>query len=430
MLSLYRTLTRIAAPLLPLWLWRRARHGKEDTSRWRERFGYASLPRPEGPLLWVHAASVGESQMALPLIERLLATYPAMTALITTGTVTSAALLARRPVPRLLHQYMPVDTPAAVARFLRHWQPDLACWMESEFWPNMLQQTAAQCPMMLLNGRISARSASRWARFPAAARTLMGGFRLLLAASEDDAARLRQLGGADVRALGNLKFSSPPLAHDAAALALMREETTGRVVWLAASTHPGEERQIAEVHQALAARHPGLLTVVVPRHPQRAAAIMEELEALGLRVARRSQREPIVAATQIYLADTMGELGLFFRLCPVAFIGGSLVPHGGQNPFEAARLGTCVLYGPHMHNFTDFCSLLEAAEASQRVASGEALSGAVDALLRDTALRQARSRAGQAVVDAQATVEARVWEAITPLCRAQLSAGPLSEGDR
>ena len=424
MLMPYRILTRLAAPLLPFWLRARAAKGKEDMSRLNERFGDASLPRPEGPLLWVHAASVGQSQTVLPLLERMLAMSPDLTILITTGTVTSATLLARKPVPRLLHQYVPLDTPAVVARFLAHWQPDLAFWMESEFWPNLLLQTQAYCPVILLNGRISVRSARNWQRFPSASRAMMQAFSLILASSEDDAARLRQIGGERVITTGNMKFSSPALGYDAAALEQMRLETAGRIVWLAASTHPGEERQIAEVHQALAARHPGLLTILVPRHPMRGTSIANELDEMGLRVARRSLQEPIAAATHIYLADTMGELGLFYRLSPLAFIGGSLVPHGGQNPFEAARLGACVLYGPHMHNFVDFCTVLEHAEAVERVDSAASLATAVDALLRDSPRRLARSVAGREAVEAQASVEGRVWEAIQPLCEAQLGFSP------
>jgi 3-deoxy-D-manno-octulosonic-acid transferase len=420
MLTPYCIFTRVAAPLLLLWVRMRAAKGKEDISRLSERFGHASLPRPDGPLLWVHAASVGESQTVLPLLERMLNASADLTILITTGTVTSAALLARKPVPRLLHQYVPLDSPEAVSRFLAHWQPNLAFWMESEFWPNLLLQTQACCPLVLLNGRISERSINNWLRFPKAARTMMQAFSLILASSEENAARLRRIGAQNVLATGNMKFSSPALGYSAPALEQLRLEMAGRIVWLAASTHPGEERLIGDVHQALAARHPGLLTILVPRHPMRGTSIAAELEDMGLRVARRSLKEPVVAATHIYLADTMGELGLLYRLSPIAFIGGSLVPHGGQNPFEPARLGACVLYGPHMHNFNDFCTVLEQAGAAERVDSAATLAHAVDKLLRDSPLRQARSTAGREAVEAQSDVEAHVWNAIQPFCETQL----------
>lgn len=421
MLAAYRILTHLASPLLPLWLRYRATRGREELSRLRERFGHVSLLRPDGPLLWVHAASVGESQTVLPLLEHLLAAYPAAHVLMTTGTVTSAQLLAKRGMPRLLHQYVPVDTPAAVSRFLSHWQPDLAFWVESEFWPNLLQETAQQCPIALINGRLSARSAARWQRFPADASRLMQCFSLLLAGSEADAERLRAIGASKVEVTGNLKFSSPPLPVEAAALDQLRLECTGRLLWLAASTHPGEEEFAGEVHKALAPRHPGLLTLIAPRHPQRGAAIAQALEAQGLRVARRSLGEPISRLTDIYLADTMGELGLFYRLAPIVFVGGSLVPHGGQNPFEAARLGAAVLYGPHMHNFTDFCAVLQQGMAAVPVASTLELQQELEALLTDAPRLQELRMAARQVVEAQSNVESRVWEALRPLCKERLA---------
>jgi 3-deoxy-D-manno-octulosonic-acid transferase len=425
-LTAYRLLTHLASPLLPLWLHARARRGKEDAARLPERFGHASLPRPEGPLLWVHAASVGESQTVLPLLERLLAAWPRLCVLMTTGTVTSAMLLAKRPHPRLFHQYVPVDRPSAVQRFMAYWKPELAFWVESEFWPNLMQAAHAACPMLLLNGRVSARSAARWQLFPEASRALMRCFAAQLAASEADAARLSAMGGQAVQAVGNLKFSSPPLAAEARALDGLREATAGRPLWLAASTHPGEETQIAAVHRQLAPRHPGLLTLVVPRHPQRGEAIATELEGQGLRVARRSHSEPITRLTDIYLADTMGELGVFYRLSPLAFIGGSLVPHGGQNPFEAARLGAAVLYGPHMQNFHDFCLVLEAAGAALSVTDAEALAEQVEALISHPERREACQRAAKAAVEEQADVESRVWQALFPYAEAAFGAAALS----
>ena len=422
MMHAYRLLTRIIAPLLPLWLRYRAAKGREDVARLPERFGHASLPRPAGPLLWVHAASVGESQTVLPLLERLLATYPAAHVLMTTGTVTSARLLANRPIPRLLHQFVPVDTPQAAACFLAHWLPDITFWVESEFWPTLLQETVRHCPVVLLNGRISARSAARWQLFPQASRALMDCFTLLLAGSGPDAERLRAMGGSDVRMTGNLKFSSPPLSADPAAFAELRAQIAGRPLWLAASTHPGEETLIAQAHQALSARHPGLLTLLVPRHPHRGAAVAAEMAAAGLRVSRRSLKEPITAETQLYIADTMGELGLFYRLSPLVFVGGSLVPHGGQNPFEPARLGAGVLYGPHTHNFTDFCTLLEEAGGAVRLPGAEALGPTVDALLQDAPRLAALRSHAQHAVEAQADIESSVAAMLKPLCDATLGA--------
>ena len=422
MIRFYHLVTENFGWLLPFWLRARARHGKEDLSRLPERFGHASQPRPSGPLLWVHAASVGESQTVGPLLERLLGAYPTLNILITTGTVTSAQLLARKQPPRVLHQYVPLDIPVAVDRFLTHWQPDLVLWVESEFWPNLLQATQQDCPIILLNGRVSARSAARWQRFPQSSRLLMQCFSLWLAASAADAERLQAMGAQEVVTTGNLKFSAPPLACDMAQLEQLQVMIGDRPVWLAASTHAGEEAMIAQAHCRIREHYPDLLTIIVPRHAARGSAIATELQQTGLTVARRSLNEVISDKTAIYIADTMGELGIFYRAAPISFIGGSLVSHGGQNPFEAARLGSAVVYGPFMRNFTDFCQLLEASQAAVPIQDVLQLAQQVIRLLSHPEARQAQSAAATAALAKQANVIARVWDAIRPLCNAHLSA--------
>lgn len=404
-LALYRGATRLAGPLVDRYLEQRLAQGKEDPLRFAERRGEASRPRPDGFLTWVHGASVGEAVSALPLVGQLVTRGPV---LVTTGTVTSARLMAERLPSGALHQYVPVDRPDWVARFLDHWRPDLALWLESELWPNLVLGTRARgVPMVLVNGRMSARSAARWRWASGMIRHLLGAFDLCLAQTEEVAARFRSLGATRVATPGNLKFAATPLPADAAALSQLREIIGDRPCWLAASTHPGEEAIAGQVHQALAPRLPGLLTVLAPRHPVRGSEIAS---ALPGRVRRRAAGE--APDGDIYVADTLGELGLLYRLAPVVFIGGSLVPHGGQNPLEPARLGCAVLHGPHMANFADALDLL--GDALTPVADAAALAAAVAALLADPPRRVALGAAAQARADGGAGALAAVMAALTP----------------
>jgi 3-deoxy-D-manno-octulosonic-acid transferase len=407
MLGLYRALTSAAAPAVRFVLARRAAAGKEDRARIGERYGHAGLPRPAGGLVWLHAASVGESLSALPLVERILADRPDLHALITTGTVTSAELLARRLPSRAVHQYVPVDLAPSVRRFLDHWRPDLACWVESEFWPNLILETEARgIPLLLLNARISDRAFANWRRARGAIARLLSAFALCLAQSDRDAERLMALAARNVRFVGNLKFAAAPLPADEEELALLSRHIGARPRWLASSTHEGEERIAARVHRRLASRIPGLLTVVAPRHPGRAGAIAEQLRAQGLSVARWSLGEVPSAGIDIYLADTMGELGLFYRLCPLVFVGGSLVPHGGHNVLEPAALGCAVIHGPHMQNFRAMARDLAEAGAATGVADEAALASVLEGLLRDPALGETRGRrAAEAASERRAVLD-------------------------
>lgn len=418
LLSLYRGLTQIGGPAVRLYLDRRRAAGKEDSARKAERFGTASRPRPAGPLLWVHAASVGEANSVLVLIRRLLDETPGLTVLMTTVTVTSAELMARRLPAGAIHQYVPVDLPDAVARFLGHWRPDAVLWTESEIWPNLLGEIGARgIPAALINARMSERSFARWRHVQGLAGRLLSTFRVVLAQSEGDAERLRRLGAPGVVSVGNLKFSAEPQPAPAAALAELRDACAGRPVWLHASTHPGEEEIAAAVHGSVAARLPGLLTFIVPRHPHRGEAIARAMRDRGLTAARRAGDGGGLPApdTDVYVADTMGELGLFCRLAPAVCMGGSLVPHGGQNPVEAAQLGCAVLYGPHMWNFAEITRQLEAAGGALPVADGGQLADALFRLLTDGEAR-ARVVAGAArVTEENRRVVDRALGVLAPL---------------
>jgi 3-deoxy-D-manno-octulosonic-acid transferase len=397
--ALYAGAASLAEPALRVLLARRARRGKELPARLAERRGIEATPRPAGKLLWLHAASVGEAVSVLPVLEQFATIAPDAHVLFTTGTVTSAALLARR-LPelglgaRVLHRFAPLDVPRWATRFLDHWRPDAAAFVESEIWPNLLFACRRRrVPMALLNARLSARACARWRRAPGLARALFGAFQRIEAQSATDAARLAALGARAVTAPGNLKFAAPPLAVAPAELAALRALLGARPVWLAASTHPGEEAAALAVHARLAPAYPGLLTVIVPRHPERGAAIAAAVTDLP--ATRRALGEGPPEGG-VWIVDTLGELGLFYAAIGTVFVGGSLVAHGGQNVLEPARLGCAVAVGPHVANFAEPVAVLEAAGGIARVAGAESLAIWVDAMLGDPVRRAATAAAARA----------------------------------
>lgn len=416
MLSLYRTATVVGAPIIQMYLKKRMAQGKEDIERFAERMGESDNPRPAGKLIWLHAASVGESLSMLPLIDSLLDDNRQLNILVTTGTVSSAGLMSERLPARAIHQYVPVDRAVYVRRFLDHWRPDLALWAESEFWPNLILETQQrQIPMVLVNGRISPKSFAGWQRARSVISRLLRDFTLCLGQTDEDAERLRQLGATRYACLGNLKFAVPPLPTDTEELIRLEQAISGRPRWLAASTHDGEETIVANVHRRLKLDIPNLITTIVPRHATRGPEISDSLSQAGLNVARRSLNDAISADTDIYLADTMGELGLFYRLADVAFMGKSLVPFGGQNPLEALRLECAVLHGPHMINFREISQEMQAAGCALEVDGETGLAAQVGRLLGDPARTAEMSAKGLAYVESKAEVVNRVTGEITAI---------------
>lgn len=418
-LGAYRVATRAILPIVKLFLARRTRRGKEDAARRNERFGVPVRPRAAGPLIWAHAASVGESLSLLPLIDRLLDRLPAAQMLVTSGTVTSATLLAQRLPARAFHQYVPIDHPDAVAGFLDHWRPNLALWVESELWPNLVADTHRRgVPMVLLNAKMSERSMRGWLRFPGMIRSLLGCFDLVLAQDQTQAIRLNQLGARAALTVGDLKSSAAPLPADPVELAALKQAIGERPVWLAAQTHEGEEAIVAEAHGILAAGRPDLLTLLAPRHTNRAPAIAALLAARGLTVARRSAAEPIGPATGVYLADTMGEMGLFYRLGGIVLVAGSLLAPGtlgGHNPIEPALLGAAILHGPDMTNCAANAAVLHDADAAVEVTDAAGLAATVAALLDQPARRAAMGRAAKKAAEAQSGVVEGVMARLAPL---------------
>ena len=420
-LPLYAAAATLGAPALRLMLARRLRRGREIAARLPERWGCEAAPRPAGRLVWLHAASVGETMSVLPVLEALAGAGAQV--LMTTGTVTSAALLDQR-LPamgldgRVRHRFVPLDVPSWVARFLDHWRPDVAGFVESEIWPNLIIACRRRAiPTMLVNARLSPRSFARWRLAPGLARALFGAFDRTQAQSEGDAGRLRALGAREVTAPGNLKFAAPGLPVVPAELARLQALLGCRPVWLAVSTHPGEEEIAASVHAALAPSHPGLLTMIVPRHPERGAALAAELGAAAL--TRRSLGQDPPGEAGLWIGDTMAELGLFIRLAGPVFVGKSLAGQGGQNPLEPARLGRPVAVGPHTGNFADAVAALRAAGALAEVDGPAALAAWVDAMLRDTARADAMGRAGVAAAAGTASLPGEVATALLGLAHAR-----------
>jgi len=398
--TLYRHLTALGTPFIGLYLRQRLKAGREDSERFNERFGYPSRPRPKGRLLWCHAASVGEAASLLLMIEKLHDIYPDLTILMTTGTVTAARLMTPRLPPYALHQYMPIDLVPCVRRFLDHWRPSLAVWVESELWPNTLSALRArQIPAILLNARMSDKSFRNWHRIKGFARELLSSFKLCLAQSEDDRSRFVALGAKPVKYLGNLKYASAPLSFDTKELETLRRQMTGSLTWLMASTHRGEEEIAITVHRALSAKHPRLITVIAPRHAVRGDEVAQLLKASGLRFARRSKGEVISEDTQIYLADTMGEMGLLYALCPIAVLGGSFVPTGGHNPIEAAQLGSAIIFGPYMFNFSEIAREFILAQAAVPLHHDNEIAFAVDRLLANPQERDRHVQAARLLAD-------------------------------
>ena len=379
-LRAYRLFSVVMTPLTPLLLERRRRRGKEHRLRLAERRGVSVMVRPPGPLVWLHGASIGELISVLPLIEHIRALE--VNVLVTSGTVTSGGLAEQRLPRGVIHQFMPIDVPIFVRRFLAHWQPDVALFVESDLWPNMMIEASRRSvPMILVNGRLSENSFRRWRYFPATIGNLMQRLDLCLARTPADAERFSELGAPHVVTTGDLKLDGPAPPADRAKLAALQSAIGGRAIIAAASTHAGEETVMIDAHRRLRTNFPSLLTLIVPRHPERGAGVAEIARAAGLKTKQRSRGELPDATTEIYVADTVGELGIVYRLAPIVFVGGSLVKHGGQNPIEPAKLGAAVLHGPHVWNFSEIYAALDQAHGAVPIADASKLTAGFGGLL-------------------------------------------------
>ncbi len=412
-IALYRTATWIGRPAIEILLRRRIGRGREDPNRIPERQGVASCRRPDGEVIWIHAASVGEANSCLRVIERLLASHPDRTVLLTTGTVTSARMVESRLPDRSIHQYYPVDHGPWVERFLDHWRPDAAIWVESELWPNMICQAADRnIPLALINARMSDRSERNWRLGGGFLRHLLSRFTLCLAQTPREAECFNRLGARNAVYIGNLKYSAVPPPVDSAVLTAMLAAVAGRTVWLAASTHPGDEALAIDVHKRMVSDHPGLLTVIALRHPHRLADAEALVSDAGLSASCRSRDSLPAPDSSVFIVDTVGEMGLFYRLCPVVLVCGTFGGLGGHNPIEPAMLGCAILHGPDMRNFETVADDLKNAQAAIAVRDATETAQAVSSLLANPDKAQAMAQAARAVAAENASVIDRVMDRI------------------
>jgi len=412
-LHVYRALLTAATPLAGMLLSHRLRRGKEDPQRLAERRGESSVARPPGPLVWVHGASVGEVAAIIPLVERIASKD--FKVLVTSGTVGSAKLCEQRLPSGVIHQFVPWDTPRFIARFLDHWQPNLALFTESDLWPNTIVMShARRIPLILINGRLSERSFNRWRYAPATIGAILRRFDLCLAQSPAYATRYRDLGAPHIATTGNLKLDVPEPPADRDSLQALQSAIGGRTIIAAASTHAGEENALIDTHRKLRNSFPQLLTLIAPRHPDRGPGIAEIASAAGLSASRRSQGRLPDGKTDIYVVDTLGELGLVYRLAPIVFVGGSLASHGGQNPVEPIKLGAAVLHGPHVWNFAEIYAALDAAHGAEQVADAGRLTVRVGAWLTDAAERMKVAASARETVTQLAGALDRTLAALDP----------------
>ncbi|MGA0541471.1 3-deoxy-D-manno-octulosonic acid transferase [Neotabrizicola sp. VNH66] len=359
----YRLASHALPLVAPALLRRRLARGKEDPARWREKLGEATLPRPEGRLVWLHAVGLGEVLALRGLIGALAAAAPDLSFLVTSSARSSAQALAGQLPPRTVHQFLPLDAPHYLARFLGHWRPALSVWAEQDLWPGAVAAAdAAGVPLALVNARMNAAAYARRARARGLYADLLSRFRLVAAQEDQTASHLAALGARDVRVTGSLKAAAPPLAADLAALAAAQRMVQGRRPWLLASSHPEDEAVALAAQAQLHAEDPAHLLILAPRDPARGGQI-----ATILPVARRAG--PMGGAA-VWVVDTVGEMGLWYRLCPVTLIGGTFGPIEGHNPWEPAALGSAILHGPRVANFAADFGVLDGAGAALPVTPG------------------------------------------------------------
>jgi 3-deoxy-D-manno-octulosonic-acid transferase len=428
MLKAYRLAGAAAYPLIGGYIAWRTTKGKEEHARRRERYGLTKAPRPAGPLVWVHAASVGETNAVTPLVERIVGF--GIHVVLTTGTVTSAQLVRERFQDRVIHQYVPLDLKPAVSRFLDHWVPDLAVFAESEIWPmTILELGARRVPQVLVNGRLSDRSYQAWRKRAYLAEALLENLAHVVAQSQADGERYAALGARPVTVSGNLKSDTDPPSADPASLDVLRRDIGGRKTWAAVSTHDGEEKIAGEVHALLRKRHPDILSIIVPRHPDRADALEATLAASGLKVARRSRRDPVTPDVDILLGDTIGEMGLYLRLTEIAFVGRSLTSEGGQNPMEPAMLDTAVLSGKNVQNFREAYRKLIDKGGARLINDRDMLAGAVNFLLNNEDKRRDMMAAGVETVNEMRGALAATLRALEPYIQPLIVKARLEDGN-
>lgn len=419
-IKVYKFLMTVLFPVLRVtYIQKRIKNGKEHPTRFNERVGNYTYPRPQGKLMWFHGASVGESISMLPLIDRLLKEDKNLSILVTTGTLTSAEIMEKRLPPRAFHQFIPFDVPAFAKRFLDYFKPDAVLWFESELWPSLLSEIHSRhIPLILVNGRISDRSFKMWQRFSFVAKELLGCFSFCLGQSIQDKNRLTILGAKNTACFGNIKYAGIPLPVDQNILGEFKKIIGGRRIFLISSTHENEEEQLLSHMPLLLQIVPNVFTIVVPRHPHRGAAIADLFLRRGFKTALRSRGEYIMPDTTVYVADTIGEMGLWYAAAEVVFVGGSLIEHGGQNFIEPARDRCAVVVGPHMHNFKEMLARGKSAHAVWQFDNAADVMEYVIELLTNNDLMAERQKAAYA----WAVKEGEVLDGICQVLKKELKA--------
>lgn len=412
-LFLYAVLTVLAAPVIFIWLIIRLKKGKEERGRFGERLGFPKKKRPKGKLVWMHGASVGECLSMMPLIQEILNQDPDVHVMVTSGTVTSAELMAKRLPQRAFHQYIPVDFPWAARHFVKYWNADLVLWFESDFWPNILRAVHEnKKPLVLLNGRISDKSFEKWQKAGVFIKSIQRLFTLSFGQTQQDADRLKVLGAENVVCVGNLKFAAVNAPFNSEELSEMLKQIGNRPRCVGASTHGNEEEMIAGFHLNIQKSFPDFLSIVAPRHPNRADEIETLFKAKGLTVARRTRGEKITPKVDVYLADTIGEMGLIYQLAPIVFVGGSLIPFGGQNMLEPMRLHRVVLVGVHTFNFKEIVKRATEEGALIQVATPSELLGNVVRLLRHPEEQEPMAEQAEIFALSEMAVLGRVYDVL------------------
>ena len=383
MIVLYRIISTVLMPLWILFIFFRASKGKEDKKRILERFGYYdTAAQSQNERVWLHAASVGECLVAITLINAIKKRYPKYDFLLTTGTVTSANIAAKRLSQDVIHQYITIDEYFCVKRFLAYWKPSIGLFIESEIWPNLVMLASRQCPIFLVNAIMSEKSFNRWTKYPTTAKVIFEKFTKILCQTELAASRYTELleTSTNVQYLGNLKFATPKPVVDEAEVAKLSQLIGNRPVILVASTHPGDEEIICDLHAIIKSKYHDILTIIAPRHSERANKICDVITAHNLTYRKRSTMEIIDSTTGVYLADTMGELPIFFTISSVTIIGGSF-KNGGHNIIEPAFFDSPILFGPDMRNFSEISREFLNAKAAVQVSSVDELAQAVQSIL-------------------------------------------------
>lgn len=387
-LTLYRFVIRLLSGLAPRLLKKRAAKGKEDPNRLHERLGRPTTPRPPGPLIWLHAVSVGESLMILPLLDALRVERPDAGFLVTTGTVTSAKIMGEKLPHDVIHQYAPLDRVPSVTGFLDHWRPGLGVLAESELWPNLILAAQARgVPLALVNARMTEKSLKTWRRWRASAQRLLGAFAWIGAADTRTHDGLSALAPTSVALTGNLKLAAPPPEPNEALVASIRDHAGPRTLtWLAASTHDGEDEDVLMAHKLVREQRPDALLLIAPRHPQRGPAIAALARSMDQHTALRSTHDLIQEGVSVYVVDTVGEMGSWYALANAVFVAGGWKPDvGGHTPLEPARARRPIFSGPNVANFADLYAQLTEGGGAVFVDTPEALSAALVTLTREQA---------------------------------------------